>query len=262
MRAEETAQRLDPAALPAVTVGGLPIKVAWRAETAALMLRVSRHRSGRAKPPFFTSANGEVLARVHRDPAVAALFGEADHIVADGQALVLASRLVCREPLPERVATTDLFHDVARLAQESGQSFYLFGASEDEIQRAVANVRRLYPRLAVTGACHGYLQGRELELKLDEINTLAPDILWLGLGVPREQRFVVEHGPRLTNVGLIKTAGGLFNFLSGRNRRAPAWMQQAGIEWLWRICLEPRRLFWRYLSTNPLALYLIATRSR
>lgn len=261
MHTEETEYAVSRVASE-VVIGGMRIDVADRAATARLMLDAARAHPRGKRPLFFTSANGEVLARVHRDERIAALFAPADHTVADGQALVLASRLVCRQPLPERVATTDLFHDVARLAETEGQSFYFLGASEDEIARAVANVRRLYPRLRIAGACHGYLKGAELDAKLAEINALAPDILWLGLGVPREQHFVGRYGANLGKVGLIKTSGGLFNFLSGKNRRAPAWMQRVGLEWLWRAILEPRRLALRYLTTNPLALYLIATRSR
>jgi len=96
-----------------------------------------------------------------------------------------------------------------------------------------------------------------LRAKLTEINALAPDILWLGLGVPIEQKFVLDHSHLLPNVGLIKTSGGLFNHISGRNPRAPLWMQRAGFEWLWRVLMEPRRLFWRYLTTNPVAIYAL-----
>ena len=75
------------------------------------------------------------------------------------------------------------------------------------------------------------------------------------MGVPTEQRFIAAHAHELRHVGMIKTSGGLFNFLSGKNSRAPGWMQNAGLEWLYRIILEPRRLFWRYLVTNPVALW-------
>ena len=77
-----------------------------------------------------------------------------------------------------------------------------------------------------------------------------------------EQAFVAEYSPRLSNVGVIKTAGGLFNFLSGSMPRAPRWMQKLGLEWAWRIWLEPRRLFWRYLTTNPRALFLLFNKSK
>src|SRR5439155_23524557 len=166
-----------------------------------------------------------------------------------------------KTPLPERVATTDLFHVVARKAQAAGLSFYLLGADEAENSNAVAKVRETYPELKIVGRSHGYLRGDALRAKADEINALAPDYLWVALGVPYEQAFVEQYAPFLTNVGVIKTAGGLFNFLSGSRPRAPRWMQSAGLEWAWRIWLEPRRLFWRYLTTNPRALWLLLTRS-
>jgi exopolysaccharide biosynthesis WecB/TagA/CpsF family protein len=248
-------------AIPTVTVGGMPITVVDRAAAADLMIRAAREHPRGGRPLYLTSANGEVIARVAADPDLAALVVTADQIVADGQPLVLASRLFCREPLPERVATTDLFHDVAQRAVPAGISFYLFGATEDENAKALANVRRLYPDLVIAGSCHGFLKGEALEAKLAEIDSLKPDILWLAMGVPHEQRFVRDHGGKLAHVGLIKTSGGLFNFLSGTNRRAPDWMQRASLEWLYRIWLEPRRLFWRYLVTNPRAIYLMVTRS-
>lgn len=248
------------AATATVTMGGFRVAALDRQAAARTMIETARTRRGR--PQYFTSINGEVIARANTDPSIAALFSGADQILADGQPLVLASRWLCRTHLPERVATTDLFHDVARLAEKSGSTFYLFGADEAENGRAVAAVQAAYPRLKIVGHSHGYLSGAALEAKLVEINRLAPDILWLGLGVPLEQKFVRDFADRLPDVGLIKTSGGLFNFLSGKNRRAPGWMQRAGFEWLWRAMLEPRRLFWRYLTTNPRALYAILRYSR
>lgn len=247
--------------VPTIVLGGLPIAVIDRRAEAELMVRLAARRRPQG-PLFFTSANGEVIAHTAFDPAQAALFALADQIVADGQPLVIASRLLCREPLPERVATTDLFHDVARLAETTGTSFYLFGATEAENARAVAAARAAYPRLDIAGASHGYLDGAALEAKLAEIDALAPDILWLGLGVPREQLFFREHGHRLRHVGMIKTAGGLFDHMAGKVRRAPLLWQRLGFEWLWRLLMEPRRLFVRYLTTNPKALYAMLRNSR
>lgn len=238
-----------------VRVGGMPISVLDRRGAAELMIRVAQSRERRGRPLYFTSVNGEAIARASRDPDLAAVFLAADQILADGQPLVIASRLLCRMPLPERVATTDLVHDVARLAEKTGASFYLLGSEEEENERAVAALRRAYPKLRIVGRCHGFLEGEALLAKLSEINALAPDILWLGLGVPIEQQFVLDYSHLLPNVGVIKTSGGLFNHISGKNRRAPLWMQRIGFEWLWRVLMEPRRLFWRYLTTNPLAIY-------
>lgn len=244
-----------------VTVGGLPMAVLDRAGTADWMIAQARRHPRGSRPLYLTSANGEVIARAARDAGFRDLMLGADQIVADGQPLVIASRLRGSRPLPERVATTDLFHDVARRAEATGTSFYMLGATEAENARAAATVRRLYPRLDLRGHCHGYLSGAALRDKLAEIDALAPDILWLAMGVPHEQTFVAAHAASLPQVGMIKTSGGLFNFLSGTNSRAPDWMQRASLEWAWRVWLEPRRLFWRYAVTNPLAVYLLATRT-
>jgi exopolysaccharide biosynthesis WecB/TagA/CpsF family protein len=243
--------------VPTVRVGGMPISVLDRRSAADIMVRAALSRQRRGRPLYFTSVNGEAIARASRDPGLAALFLAADQILADGQPLVMASRFLCRMPLPERVATTDLVHDVARLAELTGASFYLYGSEEEENARAVAALRGTYPALRIVGHCHGFLKGGQLLAKLDEINALAPDIVWLGLGVPVEQQFVLDYSHLLPNVGVIKTSGGLFNHISGKNPRAPLWMQRAGFEWLWRVLMEPRRLFWRYLTTNPLAIYAL-----
>ncbi len=254
--------RAATAAIPRITLGGLRLAVLDMDQTANFMIEMALpwHRLGR--PLYLTSANGEVLSRCSTEPMTEQLFRSADLINADGQPLVAVSRLRSKTPLPERVATTDLFDVVARKAAAAGLTFYMFGADEVDNAAAVANVRKRHPTLRIVGHCHGYLRGDALRAKVDEINQLAPDYLWVALGVPYEQAFVAEFSSRLSRVGVIKTSGGLFNFLSGRRARAPRWMQHAGLEWAWRIWLEPRRLFWRYFTSNPRALYLLFNRSR
>src|SRR5207245_9144606 len=123
-------------------------------------------------------------------------------------------RLRRETPLPERVATADLFHEVARQAETSGATFYLLGGSRPVIEQAVQNVRRLYPRLAIVGFRHGYLRRSDDEAAIiAELNAARPDILWIGMGVPLEQAFSMRVAPRLTNVGVIRPSGGLFDVL-------------------------------------------------
>jgi N-acetylglucosaminyldiphosphoundecaprenol N-acetyl-beta-D-mannosaminyltransferase len=254
--------RTATSGIPRVTLGGLRLAVLDLEQTANFMIEMAFPARRLGRPLYLTSANGEVLARCSTEPMTERLFRAADLINADGQPLVTVSRLKSRTPLPERVATTDLFHVVARKAAAAGLTFYMFGANEKENAAAVASVQRQFPDLRIVGHSHGYLRGDALRAKVDEINRLAPDYLWVALGVPYEQAFVDEFSSRLCNVGVIKTSGGLFNFLSGSRPRAPRWMQHAGLEWAWRIWLEPRRLFWRYLTTNPRALYLLFNGSR
>jgi N-acetylglucosaminyldiphosphoundecaprenol N-acetyl-beta-D-mannosaminyltransferase len=148
------------------------------------------------------------------------------------------------------------------MAQQTGASFYLFGASEPVNRATYETTKRMAPDLDIRGRSHGFLRGAALDARLDEINALAPDILWLALGVPLEQQFVRDHAHRLKNVKMIKTSGGLFDFVSGAKPRAPAWMQRTGLEWAFRLGVEPRRLAMRYLTTNPVAAYLLLTQTR
>src|SRR5258708_7194679 len=254
--------RAATASVPRISLGGLRLAVLDIEQTANFMIGIVFPERCVTRPLYLPSANGEVLARCSTEPMTERLFRAADLINADGQPLVTVSRLRSKPPLPQRVATTDLFHVVARKAAAARLTFYMFGADEAENALAVANVRKMYPDLHIVGHSHGYLKGDALRAKVDEINALAPDYLWVALGVPYEQALVEEFTPRLFNVGVIKTSGGLFNFLSGSRARAPHWMQPVGLEWAWRIWQEPRRLFWRYLTTNPRALYLLFNKSR
>lgn len=247
-----------------IVLGGLPIVVADRAETARVMVDEALKRRGLWRyPAYMTSTNGEVTYRCAVDPAERKLFLQADAIHADGMPHVFVSRYLCEAALPERVATTDLFHYVADEATARGATMFMLGASEQSNRLAAEWVRQHYPNVQLVGARNGYFADVQDEIKAcEEIAEHAPDILWVSMGVPREQTFIARHRHRLTTTGVIKTSGGLFDFLSGSKPRAPLWMQDAGLEWLWRMGLEPRRLAMRYLKTNPYAMYLLLTQSR
>lgn len=248
--------------VPTSMIGGLPIAVIDRLNTAKLMVNLALARRGADGPALiFTSANGQVLSICEADPQVRDLFLSADIINADGMPLVFASRLLSSSPLPERVATTDLIHDVAEIAGARGVTFYMLGATSRVVERAVEYLHALYPRLRIVGYRDGYFGRTEEDEVVADINLKRPDILWLGLGAPIEQVFAVRNRDRLRQVGLIKTSGGLFDFLSGKCRRAPEWMQSAGLEWAYRMYLEPRRLAARYILTSPHALFLLLTRT-
>lgn len=250
-------------AVPIVKLGGLPIAVIDRAQSARLMIDVALNRRDRALPPLiFSSANGQVLSLCAQQPRIRDLFLDVDLIQADGMSLVFVSRLFHKSPLPERICTTDFFHDVARVARRRSASMFLLGGTQPVVDEAARRVQTLYPDLAIVGHASGYLRrAGDEERVIDAINAARPDILWVGLGVPTEQEFAVRLRQRLRGVGLIKTAGGLFDVLSGKNPRAPGWMRAAGLEWAYRMYLEPRRLTGRYITTNPHALFLLLTRS-
>jgi N-acetylglucosaminyldiphosphoundecaprenol N-acetyl-beta-D-mannosaminyltransferase len=246
-----------------IRLGDLPVVVVNRQNSATVIIdEALKRRHLWRYPAYLTSANGEVTYRCAVNEVERSLFLQADAIHADGMPHVFVSRMRCEVPLPERVATTDLFYDVAREAEARGATMFMLGASEASNSLAAQLVKDKFPRIKLVGRRHGYFANEDEEIVVcGQITTLAPDILWVSMGVPREQEFIVRHRHRLTSVGIIKTSGGLFDFLSGSKRRAPAWMQNAGLEWLWRAWLEPKRLGWRYLKTNPYALYILLTKS-
>ena len=210
--------RSATASVPRISLGGLRLAVLDLEQTANFMIDMVFPKRRLGRPLYLTSANGEVLARCSTEPMTDRLFRTADLINADGQPLVTVSRLNSSTPLPERVATTDLFSVVARKAEAAGLTFYMFGADEDENAAAVANVRRMYPALRIVGHCHGYLRGDALRAKVDEINRLAPDYLWVALGVPYEQAFVAEFNPNKAGAASLVYStylGGSGDHLSG-----------------------------------------------
>lgn len=249
---------------PRIGLGGLPVVVVDRRETAqAIVEEALRRRDLWRYPAYLTSTNGEVTYRCNAYEAERALFLQADAIHADGMYHVFVSRLFGGTPLPERVATSDLFHDVAAKAESAGATMFMLGATQRVNDAAAEAVQNAFPALNIVGHRNGYFDGLGEEIAVcEEIAGLAPDILWVSMGVPREQQFVVRHRRRLASVGVIKTSGGLFDLLAAGNRRAPPWMRNAGLEWLWRVWREPRRLAWRYIKTNPVALYLLLTKPR
>ena len=252
-------KKRDPSS---VMLGGLPIARYSMDEAASnIVEHALRVRGRNLRPLFSTSANGQVLAMCLRQPELLDLMHKADHIHADGMPLVKFSRFWSPEPLPERVSTTDLVHAVAAKAQAAGVSFYFLGATEEVNAKAVDAMQQAYTQLKIVGRRNGYFTRNEEERIVADIRRKRPDILWVGLGFPLEQQFIVRNLDRLRGVGVVKTSGGLFDFLSGSVRRAPEWMQRSGLEWAYRAYQEPRRLALRYLITNPLAVYALWSRS-
>jgi N-acetylglucosaminyldiphosphoundecaprenol N-acetyl-beta-D-mannosaminyltransferase len=243
-----------------VAVGGLPVARLDRAQTASMLISLATRYRRLDRPWIATSVNGQVLSAAALSASLRESMLFADLISCDGQPLVTASAAVAGAALPERVATTDLFHDVAALARTEPVTMYFLGASEAENAKAVTNVRFAYPHLRIVGSAHGYRTHAGWIRLVREIDRLGPDLLWLALGVPREQEFYMRFAHAMPHVGLIKTSGGLFNFLSTSALRAPQWMQDKGLEWVYRMGKEPRRLMFRYLTTSPHAALLMLTR--
>ncbi len=243
-------------------MGGIEVARLSREQwVQAIVAGCREPRSSARIPVFFSSANGNVLSLYARSAEFRAALDQADGIDADGMPLVKASRWMTASPISERCVTTDFFHDVAKTAAKLGLTFYLLGGREDVNRETVEILTRLHPGLKIVGRRNGFFNREDEASIVADINAAKPDVLWVGLGVPLEQQFVVRHRRNLTNVGVIKTCGGLYDYIAGRVSRAPMWMQRNSLEWAYRMWLEPRRLFRRYATTNVHAAWLMLTRT-
>jgi N-acetylglucosaminyldiphosphoundecaprenol N-acetyl-beta-D-mannosaminyltransferase len=141
----------------------------------------------------------------------------------------------------ERVAGIDLLWRLTGWAAEHGRGVYLLGAQPDAVAGAAAALTRTWPALRLVGWHDGYFDAAEKERLLRGIAAARPDILFVALGFPAQDRFFAEHQERLP-VGLMIGVGGSFDVISGRTRRAPAWVRRLNLEWAWRFAQNPRRL--------------------
>ncbi len=179
----------------------------------------------------------------------------ADLIVADGTAVVWASRILGQD-LPERVTGIDLFEQLLHLADRKGFSVYFLGAAPDVLDALIARVRAYLPGLRIAGQRDGYFKETEAEQVAAEIAAAKPDMLFVGISTPKKEVFLETWGVRL-DVAVCHGVGGSFDVLAGRTRRAPKLWQELGLEWLWRLLQEPQRMWKRYLVTNTLFITLV-----
>lgn len=200
--------------------------------------------------------NAAKLVKMRKDGELRAAVLGCDLIVADGQSVVWASRLL-RRPLPERVAGIDLFTRLLAEAERAGLSVYLLGARPEVLEDTCAQIARQFPQLRIAGSQHGYFSDAEAPEVADRIAASGADLLFLGMTSPKKEIFVAQYGRR-TGARVVHGVGGSFDVLAGVVKRAPVAWQRAGMEWLFRALQEPRRLGRRYLSTNLVFLGMVA----
>ncbi len=189
------------------------------------------------------------LTEARADPALRRIYNEAWLTTPDGMPLVWLG-----PPGVERVYGPDLMLGVCEAGRAVGLRHYLFGGGPGVARELAARLTQRFPGLAIVGHHEPPfrpLDPGELATWQDEIARLRPDVIWVGLGSPKQERFMAAHGPAL-DAGVLIGVGAAFDFHSGRVRQAPRWMQRSGLEWLFRLGTEPRRLGPRYLKTNPL----------
>ena len=194
------------------------------------------------------------LVNMRSDLELRAAVEGCDIVNIDGAGVVLGGRLLGYS-IPERVAGIDLFYELLAYSERSRRSVYFLGARPDLIEAAVLKIRVSYPDLRIAGYHHGYFWDDESEI-VEKIRRSGADLLFVGISSPMKERFINKWKGQL-GVKFARGVGGTFDIVAGKTKRAPYWMQRAGLEWFFRIIQEPRLMFMRYAKTNSVFAWML-----
>jgi N-acetylglucosaminyldiphosphoundecaprenol N-acetyl-beta-D-mannosaminyltransferase len=200
--------------------------------------------------------NAAKVVKYSKDEKLRRVMDRATLLLADGMPVVWASKLG-HKPLAERVAGIDLMEKMIAVSAERGYKVFLLGATEEVIQKTVDVLRSRFPALNIVGYRNGYFTSKDEPGIIADINASGADLLLLGMGTPQKEFWADLNLPKL-NVAICQGAGGSFDVVAGKTKRAPFWMQTCGLEWLYRLFQEPGRMWRRYLYTNAVFVYLLA----
>jgi N-acetylglucosaminyldiphosphoundecaprenol N-acetyl-beta-D-mannosaminyltransferase len=213
--------------------------------------------AARERPPAayvcFCDVNSVSCAR--RDPAHLAALNNSFLTTPDGMPLVWLGRRVGLRAIT-RVYGPDLLLEVCAATADTELTHFFYGAGPGTAEALVEKLQSRFPGLRIAGTQtppFRELSPEEASALESRIRELRPSFFWVGLSTPKQEKFMAIFAPRL-DTGIMLGVGAAFDFLSGRVRQAPLWMQRSGLEWLFRLCTEPRRLAPRYFKNNPLFL--------
>jgi N-acetylglucosaminyldiphosphoundecaprenol N-acetyl-beta-D-mannosaminyltransferase len=215
---------------------------------------------GRARRVMYVNAH--VVNQSRTTPGLAEALRRADLVYCDGYGVRLAAR-VLGHPVPHRMTGADWIWGLARLCEVSGQGLYLLGSEPPLAREAAARLRRFCPSLDVVGAHHGFFElgSDHNERVIEHINAHGPRIVLVGMGTPKQELWVDRYADRLGGA-VVWTVGALFDYVSGRTPRAPHWLADNGLEWIFRLAIEPQRMWRRYLLGNPVFIKRVLSEAK
>jgi len=198
--------------------------------------------------------NLDQLLKMKQDPEFARIVSRGDLLTADGQSILWLGRIF-KQPLPERVPGVDIMCALLPRAAEKGYRVFMLGTRREILSAAVANLQMEYPGVRVCGSHHGFFSRDEEPAVVEEINRSRADILFIAISSPKKELFVDRNREGL-KVRFALGVGGAFDILAGVTARSPLWMQRSGVEWVWRIIQEPRRMIRRLWISRGILPYV------
>jgi N-acetylglucosaminyldiphosphoundecaprenol N-acetyl-beta-D-mannosaminyltransferase len=227
-----------------------------------LLRRIAGWSHDARRPRRVMYANAHVLNQSAANERLRHALSSADLVYCDGYGVRLAAKAL-DVPIPHRMTGADWIWGMAELCEQSGQRVYLLGSEPGVAARAADRLRLTYPKLDVAGHHHGYFEvgSPHDDRVVEHVNAVRPSILLVGMGTPKQELWVEANAHRL-DVDVLWTVGALFDVVSGRVPRAPAWLADNGLEWIFRLAIEPGRMWRRYLLGNPVFVHRVMAQAR
>ncbi len=201
---------------------------------------------------FFINAHCFNLAKKNIDYVSA--IKNASLVLNDGIGISIAGR-IAGVKFPDNLNGTDLIPTIIKMGYEQNKRFYFLGTKDHQLYLAKNNLETLYPGIQIAGMHNGFFSTEETHKIINEINALKIDILIVGMGVPRQELWIHENISKLKTVKLCIAGGAILDFISGEIHRAPLWIRKIKMEWAFRLLLEPKRMWKRYLIGNLVFFY-------
>ena len=202
------------------------------------------------------AVNAGKIVQMQHNQELRESVNNSDLINADGQAVIWASKFL-NKPLKERVAGIDLMENLVNLASKKNYSIYLFGAKEEVVSAVSKKFQDQYGPQIIAGYKNGYFKKEEEQAIAQEIAASGAQILFVAITSPIKENFLYQNREILKSINLIMGVGGSFDVVAGVTKRAPLWMQKAGLEWFYRFLQEPGRMWKRYLVGNTKFIWLV-----
>ncbi len=209
----------------------------------------------KTKPRMVFTPTAELIVRANEDKNLMEIYNRSDILTVDSYVVYYASRLLGVK-VPEPVSAARLMLNFLPIADKKNYSIFLLGAKEEIVKKTAENINSQFPNIRIVGWHHGYFKFDEDTEIVNEIKDKKPDVLFVAMSSPLKEKFIAKNLYKM-NVPVSIGVGGTFDIIAGKCRLAPPWISKLGLEWFYRLCQEPRRLWKRYLIGNTIFIWLV-----
>ena len=221
-----------------ISILGVPIDAVTRDE-AGIITEDLIEKSNKSCKMIF-APNVEFIMYAQKDKEFFDILKQSSLSTPDSIGVIIGAKLQ-KKSFPERIPGQSYFRKIIELSNEKGYSIYLLGGKPGIPEKAKENLEKIFPNVNIVGVHHGYFNENEEEEVIEEINKLQPNVLFVALGAPRQEKWIYNHRNEL-KVDVATGQGGTYDYEAGKIKRAPVWVQKIGMEWFWRLCREPKRI--------------------